>query len=465
MLSWGRILKQRGGIAMRQPVPLQTEKIQQSLVAIAIADEGRALAWWSAAFAAVMTSAGFVMVMASQTASQLPPEMPLGLHEMQWRALFALSLALVAAGYAIFLSEQRQPASIKGLLGAWWLAFALPLIYSGPLYLKEAGTSQLTSQLSGLSAALVALILSLVYQGARSVFFAGLSFLVLVAGVDAFFGTDDFRLKTTASLLALALGVFFLRESRTRELRTLGRLEETHDRALAVRAKIGELVDSSDAARERLLGPLTGGLSFSSVQGPALTIEALVNEARCCLRSLQKLQSPQNVEQHLEPNLEPNLEPIFAQGPVRFVFFPPGPGTAPSTLIAGEIATLTSGIETCLRLALASLPEIGSRQERREGVVRLSIRVGQRVAEIAVEDNGRGTWAVVGAPSLAEKLNGFRRYVESHGGRLERFARLGVGARIIIELPIRVGFSLHDELMLQAVSAYSPVSSEFAEEV
>ncbi|MBK7892538.1 MAG: ATP-binding protein [Bdellovibrionales bacterium] len=311
----------------------------------------------------------------------------------------------------------------------WWLAFSLPLVYSGPL--DGAGAS--IEHLSGINAAAVALIFSFTFQGPRAFFFVAQSLFLAFALGAAVGDPRDFWSKTSAALFVAAFGVYFLRVSRTRETLTLERLETSRDRALALRGKIGDLVDSSEAARERLLGPLTRGLSFYSVKssperlgfeerslGPVLTIETLVSEARRSLLQFQK-----------------NWATKASAGPVRFVFFPPVTGTEMSTLAAGDVNTLVAGIGTCLNLALESLPEAGPRRERREGVVRLSIRVGLRVVEIAVEDNGRGTLGVVGATELVEKLTGLRRFAESHGGKLERFARLGVGARTVIELPLR----------------------------
>ncbi len=390
-----------------------TRVVKLPLATLSLADERRGRAWWSSAFAAVMGSAGLTLLLDPQTL---------------WRPVMSLSLALLAAGYAIFIGERKQLVPIKGLLGLWWLAFSLPLVYSGPL----DGAQASIEHLNGMSAAAVALIFSFTFQGTRTLFFVAQIVLIAFAFGAAVGDPRDFWLKTSAALFVASFAVYFLRVSRTRETLTLDRLEASRDRALALRGKISDLVDSSEAARERLLGPLTRGLNFYSVkssseklgleersQGPVLTIDMLVSEARRSLLQFQK-----------------NWATKASAGPVRFVFFPPVTGTEMSTLVAGDVITLVAGIGTCLNLALESLPEAGPRRERREGVVRLSIRVGLRVVEIAVEDNGRGTLGVVGATELVEKLTGLRRFAESHGGKLERFARLGVGARTVIELPL-----------------------------
>lgn len=408
MLSWFKNYEagSRDGV--------MTRAVKLPLATVMLADERRGQAWWLSAFAAVMSSAGLTLLLDPQTL---------------WRPVMSLSLALMAAGYAIFIGERKRSVPINGLLGMWWVAFSLPLVYSGPLDRAEASLEHL----SGISAASVALIFSFTFQGPRKLFFFAQGLFLAFALGAAVGDPRDFWLKTSAALFVSAFGVYFLRVSRTRESLTLQRLETSRDRALSLRGTIIDLVDSSEAARERLLGPLTRGLSFYSVKsspeklgleelshGPVLTIETLVSEARRSLLQFQK-----------------NWATKASAGPVRFVFFPPVTGTEMATLVAGDVGTLVAGIGTCLNLALESLPEAGPRRERREGVVRLSIRVGLRVVEIAVEDNGRGTLGVVGATELVEKLTGLRRFAEGHGGKLERFARLGVGARTVIELPLR----------------------------
>lgn len=119
-------------------------------------------------------------------------------------------------------------------------------------------------------------------------------------------------------------------------------------------------------------------------------------------------------------------------GPIRFVFFPPVAGFDEKSEIAVDIEQLRAGLWNCLQLAYESLPETGAL--RREGVIRLSMRHGLRVIEIAVEDNGRG----IQTRSLDDQygLQVLKREIEARGGRFERVARLGVGSRTSLEFRI-----------------------------
>jgi hypothetical protein len=119
-------------------------------------------------------------------------------------------------------------------------------------------------------------------------------------------------------------------------------------------------------------------------------------------------------------------------GAVRFVFFAPASGYDEKAVIAVDIQMLILGLDAILSLALESLPEIGAR--RREGVVRLSVRYGLRVIEIAVEDNGRGLASR--NVSAENSLTTLREEVQAWGGKLDRIARLGVGSRTSLELRI-----------------------------
>lgn len=80
-----------------------------------------------------------------------------------------------------------------------------------------------------------------------------------------------------------------------------------------------------------------------------------------------------------------------------------------------------------------------------EGVIRLSMRPGLRSISISIEDNGRGlnellvhklesTGVVKHSPGELS-LYEIRRNVEACGWRMEMLARLGVGARVTIEIP------------------------------
>lgn len=80
-----------------------------------------------------------------------------------------------------------------------------------------------------------------------------------------------------------------------------------------------------------------------------------------------------------------------------------------------------------------------------EGVIRVSVRPSMTHVAIAIEDNGRGLSEAF-ILKLQEKgvlprsngrwdLRGIRRACEKSGWKFEMFARLGVGARVILELP------------------------------
>ena len=97
-----------------------------------------------------------------------------------------------------------------------------------------------------------------------------------------------------------------------------------------------------------------------------------------------------------------------------------------------DLLAVLRGIDACLDLALEFLPEIGAR--RREGVIRLSIRYGLRVIEIAAEGNGRGLAAR--NPELETRMNSLRESTLGCGGRFDRIARPGVGGRTSLELRI-----------------------------
>lgn len=204
------------------------------------------------------------------------------------------------------------------------------------------------------------------------------------------------------------------------------RLIDARQKLFHFRSQVSILADSADVARDRLLGPSIGrsvsevasevlGLQEDSL-GASYTIDQLVDELRQRMAFYQNKARSGGRSEWL-----------------RFVFFPPVPGTDGSQRVVGEIEPLLSGIDGCFELALAALPELTA---RRAGVIRLSIRVGLRVLEIAIEDNGRGTLGAVGRAELAEDIVSLRRFVESLGGRVERLARLGVGARTTIELPL-----------------------------
>jgi len=81
------------------------------------------------------------------------------------------------------------------------------------------------------------------------------------------------------------------------------------------------------------------------------------------------------------------------------------------------------------------------------GVIRFDLRCGLRSVEISVEDNGRGMSDELMARLQSKGLFQTKRHADwltpgqirnrvvSWGGRLERQSRLGVGTRVIIEIP------------------------------
>ncbi|MBK7892537.1 MAG: hypothetical protein IPJ84_17320 [Bdellovibrionales bacterium] len=87
MLSWFKNCE----VGARDGV--MTRAVRLPLATPLLADERRGRAWWASAFAAVMGSAGLTLLLDPQTL---------------WRPVTSLSLALMAAGYAIFIGERKQ---------------------------------------------------------------------------------------------------------------------------------------------------------------------------------------------------------------------------------------------------------------------------------------------------------------------------------------------------------------------
>jgi hypothetical protein len=178
--------------------------------------------------------------------------------------------------------------------------------------------------------------------------------------------------------------------------------------------------DSSGVAGLKTLGSQLAALNPAKIsilrEQPSVSFESLIAEVRQIFSEFQ---------------IQGRALGQIA-GPIRFVFFPPVAGFDEQSEIAVDIGQLRSGLWNCLQLAYESLPETGAL--RREGVIRLSMRHGFRVIEIAVEDNGRG----IQTKSLDAQhgLHELKSEVESRGGRFDRVARLGVGSRTSMELRI-----------------------------
>lgn len=392
-------------------------------------------AWWISAFVALMAafSNAFTVVNTKAGPSNFRSELTLPLL-MMGLSFLAASIGIIESQFRALALRLRELT--KGLwinpLAAWWIALILVRI-EVPRMEALAHASRLPLE----SACGAVIILALVFQGPAATFYTVFS---AAAGwiayhlssepvVDPSFQTRDMVLAALSFPMAFA--IFSLRMTRTSRSFHLVRLTLAREKLFHFRSQISILSDSTEMAREGLLGPSTDR-SVSEVLGlsanhrgtghaeeplsSSYTIDRLVDELR------QRMA-------HFQGKARAGGRGDW----LRFVFFPPVTGTDGSQRVVGEIDPLLTGIDGCLELALAALPELTS---RRTGVIRLSIRVGLRVLEIAIEDNGRGTLGAVGRAELAEEIVSLRRFVQSLGGRVERMARLGVGARTTIELPL-----------------------------
>jgi hypothetical protein len=293
---------------------------------------------------------------------------------------------------------------------------------------------------------------SLQFESKRCIFAAGVLFLSFVfqGPVSIFFGillaafgiclrelvgepTSLAELLRSDSILALLAGLglgsafVFARLSHTRSIDFLAGLRMAVSETEKARQRLGAMQDNVQMTRERLLGKtLADGESLlgelpaegdgSTNVSTSVSFDLLIAELRQTFSEYQ---------------LKGRADGRVA-GPIRFVFFAPVAGYDEKATIAVDLAALRSGVEACLTLALESLPEIGSR--KREGVIRLSIRYGLRVVEIAVEDNGRG---LTSRNQQAESdLGVLKDLVVNWGGKFDRLARLGVGSRTSLELRI-----------------------------
>lgn len=128
--------------------------------------------------------------------------------------------------------------------------------------------------------------------------------------------------------------------------------------------------------------------------------------------------------------------------------------------VLGSIQTLRSVLRGLLNLAHDSL--VGG-----EGVIRVGIRLGINSVSLSVEDNGRGLneafilrlqeKGVLSQATGRWDLKSLRQAAETSGWRFEMLARLGVGARVTLELP-RV-----DAFAYGARARRNRVSESFAE--
>ncbi len=375
-------------------------------------DEARPSAWRAAASAALFGGV-------------------LSFHRSQELSLALVGFSLFAAyvSFAIAPLSSRRPNWLPtGSLGVW--LGAIFLIAMGPSLNLDPVERRFF-----LGTGVV--LFSLVYQG-RLIFFAQLPLAALFLGLreldlapSQIF--SDFSVTWFVFSFPIAVLTMIIRSSRSKSKLVVRNLRS----AIEVSNQLHRIVQTETEAlinlRESLLGSVAfasdasaGGMSDSaagrreSILGhgnePHSSFEKLINEARQVFVEFQSQ----------------GRSTGKIAGPIRFVFFPPVAGFDENSQIAVDIAGLRAGLWACLQLAYESLPEIGAL--RREGVIRLSMRHGFRVIEIAVEDNGRGL--VTRNLDAESQLNRLKSEVEGLGGRFDRVARLGVGSRTSIELRI-----------------------------
>lgn len=339
-------------------------------------------------------------------------------------SLANLGLSLVA-GLVSLLLKFRIP---RGALAAW-------VMISGIVWLSPLGG--LASAENRVVFGAAAAVLGLVFQGPTWVFFVTLALSLgfaassLSADLNHLKIADLMALDSLWSLqvsLAFSVVAFFVRVSDTRRSAMQASLARTVVDAERSRGRTAAAGEALQLTRERLLGRTLadGELVFSGIAdfsseakapaGPAATFDDL-------MKSLRKTFADFQVKGRSEGRVS---------GPIRFVFLAPAGDYDERSTISVDLAALNAGLEACLELSLEALPEIGAR--KREGVIRLSIRYGLRVIEVAVEDNGRGL--TTRNEKVESDFAALREQVESWDGKLDRIARLGVGSRTSLELRI-----------------------------
>lgn len=355
-------------------------------------------------------------------------------------SLAMLGFSLFAAGISAGISGgNRRPTWLPvGSLSVW--LGALVLVTLNP----RLGFS---FEERRVLIAVSVVVFSLVFQG-RWMFFAQLPIAGLYLGLRELDLGPSQVLSSSSTLgfifsFPVAALIMMVRSSRADSNRIVARLksladvsQNLHSRAqseaeallslretlLGTVASVGSSISSSGGSSggggPGILGASEGapGEGLKSVVQPSLSFENLIAEVRHIFSEFQ---------------IQGRALGKIA-GPIRFVFFPPVAGFDEKSEIAVDIEQLRAGLWNCLQLAYESLPETGAL--RREGVIRLSMRHGLRVIEIAVEDNGRG----IQTRSLDDQygLQKLKREVEARGGRFERVARLGVGSRTSLEFRI-----------------------------
>ncbi len=407
------------------------------LSTFSVFDERRALAW---RFAAAL-----VLLIAMLTVGRAP-----------YNALFLMGMAITAGLISILLEthlgvrdgKSRVPASALAL---WWAIASIVSLHTGfPSVIGQASFSSTSA--FGLPPSMLAvkenlwLLLSLAgigfslgFNGSRALLGA-MSFVFLAAGLASYHGVARGDLLDAKSILLLmsyaaATSVLMFRFSRAMTNRLQSSLGGLVLRTSDAKTRLNKQTDELSLIREGLLG--SSDLQGEQA-GPGLV--EWVKNRNMGLETLQILERPKMTFEELVHDARTAFQEFQIEGrkqgevlgPVRFVFFPPAAGYDEKADVSVDREALREGLRACLRLAYESLPE--SAGHRREGVVRLSIRRGLRVVEIAVEDNGRGLSNQ--NLEVESRLRRLRESVEMQGGRFDRIARLGVGGRTSMELKI-----------------------------
>lgn len=359
----------------------------------------------------------------------------LGFHRSTDYSLVMVGFSLVAAGISagVAMSYVRRPKWLPVGSLSMWLG-AIVLMTLSPKLALSADEKHLFIAGS-------VLLFSLAFRG-RLLFFAPLPLAGLYLGLrDLDLRPSELFLSSSALgfILSFPLSalIMMIRSSRADSNGVVARLKELADASQEIHSRMQNEAETLLDLRESLLGTVASGASAGPGDEWASTGTATSNSgiAVCDIAKQPSLSFE---------NLISEVRHIFVEfqkqgrslgkisGPVRFVFFPPVAGFDEKSEIAVEIGELRTGLWDCLQLAYESLPE--TRALRRDGVIRLSMRHGFRVIEIAVEDNGRG----IQTKSLDDQhgLQRLKSEVEARGGRFDRVARLGVGSRTSMELRI-----------------------------
>ena len=118
--------------------------------------------------------------------------------------------------------------------------------------------------------------------------------------------------------------------------------------------------------------------------------------------------------------------------PVRLTLTAPSGSNLPIAIRA-HLPTLSHWIGSSIQTSIDALGGFPN------GAVRVTLRTGLSMVAISIEDNGRGMGEVAQAKQARIEgrltMSEIRTDVERLGGRFDVQARLGVGARVTIELP------------------------------